>query len=149
IRRIDDKEIKSYQDLLSVLRGAKVGDKLMMEVVRGTEVKKLELTLGERGGFGPGGPSRTRPYRAYYGGQRENAQKDQGPDGQEYGGVYKSTDGGESWVRVNSLNPRPMYFSQVRVDPSDERHVYVCGINMHHSSNGGESFQVVSSRQGY
>ncbi|HMP18538.1 MAG TPA: hypothetical protein PKD72_16045, partial [Gemmatales bacterium] len=62
---------------------------------------------------GPGGPTRNRPYAAYYGGQRENIQDRQGPDGHEYGGVYKSTDGGESWTRVNSLNPRPMYFSLI------------------------------------
>jgi photosystem II stability/assembly factor-like uncharacterized protein len=43
------------------------------------------------------------------------------------GGVYKSTDGGETWNRVNSLNPRPFYFSQIRCDPNDEKVVYVLG----------------------
>ena len=55
-------------------------------------------------------------------------QDQQGPDGYQYGGVYKSTDGGETWTRINSLNPRPMYFSQIRVDPSDDKYLYVLGI---------------------
>ena len=67
-------------------------------------------------------------------------QNQQGPDSYQYGGVYRSADGGESWVRVNSVNPRPMYFSQIRVDPSDDRFVYVLGIRMYRSSDGGKKF---------
>jgi photosystem II stability/assembly factor-like uncharacterized protein len=43
------------------------------------------------------------------------------------GGIFRSEDKGESWVRVNTLNPRPMYFSQIRIDPNDDRRIYVCG----------------------
>ena len=68
-------------------------------------------------------------------------QDQQGPDGHEYGGVYKSTDGGESWTRVNSVNPRPMYFSVVRVDPNDDQLVYVLGIALYRSSDGGKTFK--------
>jgi photosystem II stability/assembly factor-like uncharacterized protein len=75
-----------------------------------------------------------------YGGQRENVQDMQGPGGQDYGGVYKSTDGGETWARVNSVNPRPMYFSHIRVDPSDDKYVYVCGISLYRSKDGGKTF---------
>ena len=47
----------------------------------------------------------------------------QGPDGFHlYGGVYRSDDAGKTWKRVNSLNPRPMYFSVVRVDPYDDKY---------------------------
>ncbi len=62
-------------------------------------------------------------------------------DGFQTGGVFKSTDGGESWTRVNSLNPRPFYFSQVRVDPSDDKRVYVLGIDLHPSADGGKTFR--------
>jgi photosystem II stability/assembly factor-like uncharacterized protein len=82
-----------------------------------------------------------------YGGQRENIQDRQGDDGHEYGGVYKSTDGGESWTRVNSLNPRPMYFSLIRVDPNDDQIVYVGGISMHRSVDGGKTFRVDVARE--
>ena len=68
-------------------------------------------------------------------------QDQQGPDCFEYGGVYKSTDGGESWTRVNSVNPRPMYFSQIRVDPSDDKYLYVLGITLYRSTDGGKTFK--------
>ena len=70
----------------------------------------------------------------------------QGPDGYQYGGVYKSTDGGESWTRINSVNPRPMYFSQIRVDPSDDKYVYVLGIALHVSNDGGQHWHKVTPK---
>ena len=72
--------------------------------------------------------------------QRENVQDQQGSDGHETGGVYLSKDAGDTWTRINSLNPRPMYFSQIRVDPSDERFLYVLGVSLHRSTNGGKTF---------
>jgi photosystem II stability/assembly factor-like uncharacterized protein len=68
-------------------------------------------------------------------------QDQQGPNSHEYGGVYKSTDGGESWTRINSVNPRPMYFSQVRVDPTDEKYLYVLGVQLFRSADGGKTFR--------
>lgn len=63
-------------------------------------------------------------------------QADQGKSG-----VYKSTDGGESWAQVNTLNPRPFYFSCIRVDPNDPDRVYVLGVGLHLSTDGGKSFR--------
>ncbi|MEW6072838.1 MAG: PDZ domain-containing protein [Planctomycetota bacterium] len=80
------------------------------------------------------------PFSGGLGGQRENAQDDQGREGHEFGGVYLSADGGESWTRVNSVNPRPMYYSQVRVDPSDANRVYVLGTSLYRSADGGRTF---------
>src|SRR5205085_1483907 len=72
--------------------------------------------------------------------QAPNAQDEQGPDGWKTGGVYRSEDGGTSWTRVNSLNPRPMYFSVVKVDPTDPKYVYVLGVSQYKSSDGGKTF---------
>ena len=82
-----------------------------------------------------------RPFGSSLGGQIENAQDRQGPDSYQTGGVYKSTDGGDTWTRINSLNPRPFYFSQVRVDPSDDQYVYVLGLAVHRSNDGGKTFR--------
>ena len=81
-----------------------------------------------------------RPFPSSYGGQQGNIQDQQGEHGYQTGGIFRSEDGGESWSRVNSLNPRPMYFSQLRVDPSDDNFVYVCGVGFSMSSDGGKSF---------
>ncbi len=57
------------------------------------------------------------------------------------GGVFRSDDRGETWVKLNDLCPRAFYFSQIRLDPSDERRVYVAGITLHGSRDGGKTFQ--------
>ena len=57
------------------------------------------------------------------------------------GGVFRTNDGGDSWTRVNALNPRPFYFSQVRVDPEDAQRVYVLGFATHLSEDGGKTFR--------
>lgn len=56
------------------------------------------------------------------------------------GGIYRSDDRGEHWTRVNELNPRPMYYSHIRVDPRDARRVYVLGAPFYYSDDGGETF---------
>ncbi len=80
------------------------------------------------------------PFEDFLGGQVANVQRQQGPEGHECGGIYRSEDGGATWRRINSVNPRPMYFSQIRVDPSDEKRIYVLGISLHRSEDGGETF---------
>jgi photosystem II stability/assembly factor-like uncharacterized protein len=57
------------------------------------------------------------------------------------GGVFRSEDGGETWVRKSDLDPRPFYFSQVRVDPQDERRVYILGFMLHVSEDSGATFR--------
>src|SRR5262249_16798191 len=66
-------------------------------------------------------------------------------DGFQTGGVYKSTDGGETWQRVNSFNPRPMYFSQIRVDPTDDQKIYVIGFEAYSSKDGGRTFKTAGN----
>jgi photosystem II stability/assembly factor-like uncharacterized protein len=151
VKKLGAKAVKTYDEMLEIAAAAKPNDKVTVQVKRGEKLEELEMVYGERqqgkgggggGGFGgPGGASATRPYSANYGGQAANVQTQQGPDAHQYGGVYKSTDGGESWTRINSINPRPMYFSQVRVDPTDDRYVYVLGVSLAMSSNGGRTFQ--------
>ncbi len=54
-------------------------------------------------------------------------------------GLYRSDDAGTTWKKVNNVNPRPMYFSQLRVDPNDPEVVYLGGVGLHQSSDGGKS----------
>jgi photosystem II stability/assembly factor-like uncharacterized protein len=56
------------------------------------------------------------------------------------GGVFRSADRGETWVKLNDLCPRPFYFSQVRIDPNDDRRVFVLGGGLHASTDGGKTF---------
>lgn len=134
LQTVDGKPIESTDFLVNLIRDKKEGDKIVVGILRGQEKKDITIALEPPGG------AQTRPFGWMYAGQAPNVQNQQGPNGNEYGGVYKSTDGGESWVRVNSINPRPMYFSQIRVDPSDDRYVYILGVSQHRSQNGGKTF---------
>ncbi len=57
------------------------------------------------------------------------------------GGVFRSEDGGETWKRMSALDPRPFYFSQVRVDPENDQRVYVLGFMLHVSDDGGRTWR--------
>jgi len=57
------------------------------------------------------------------------------------GGIFRSEDGGSTWKRTSPLNPRPFYFSQIRVDPANDKRVYVLGFALHVSDDGGRSFR--------
>jgi photosystem II stability/assembly factor-like uncharacterized protein len=55
-------------------------------------------------------------------------------------GTYRSDDAGLTWRKMSDVNPRPMYFSQVRVDPTNDLRVYVLGVQIHISDDGGRTF---------
>ncbi|HEY0868483.1 MAG TPA: hypothetical protein VGE01_13950 [Fimbriimonas sp.] len=59
------------------------------------------------------------------------------------GGVFRSSDGGETWVKASDLNPRPFYFSMPRQDPVELDRVYLPAINMHVSSDGAKTFEAI------
>ena len=135
--------------VLGVLLAVVAGGAIV--AMRGKDKKeKLELTIAlespqqRGGGGGPGGrggASTDKPYATTLGGQRENAQDTQGKDAFQTGGVFKSTDAGETWTRVNSLNPRPMYFSQIRIDPTNDNTLWVLGVSLYYSLDGGKKFE--------
>ncbi|MES2525322.1 MAG: hypothetical protein V4617_21705, partial [Gemmatimonadota bacterium] len=56
-------------------------------------------------------------------------------------GFYRSDDGGTTWRKQSSTNARPMYFSQVKIDPTNPDRVYMAGVGLHFSTNGGTSFE--------
>ncbi|MCH7904087.1 MAG: hypothetical protein IH944_05910 [Armatimonadetes bacterium] len=82
-----------------------------------------------------------REFSGSYQGQAQNIQDEQGPKGFETGGVFKSTDGGESWTRINSITQRPFYYSQIRVDPNDDSVLFAPGLQLMRSTDGGETFE--------
>jgi hypothetical protein len=55
-------------------------------------------------------------------------------------GTYRSDDAGLSWRKMSNVNPRPMYFSQIRIDPTSDARIYVLGVQIHISDDGGKTF---------
>jgi photosystem II stability/assembly factor-like uncharacterized protein len=67
--------------------------------------------------------------------------------------VYRSDNGGESWVQVSGQTPEQKtfmqwhsatygwVFGQIRVDPNNENTVYTMGIQLNQSTDGGKTFK--------
>ncbi|MDA0310853.1 MAG: hypothetical protein O2992_01900 [Gemmatimonadetes bacterium] len=63
-----------------------------------------------------------------------------GDQGGGENGVYCSEDRGDSWEKRSDTNNRPMYYSQIRIDPNDPERIYTGGSDMFRSSDGGRTF---------
>ncbi|NMH86947.1 beta propeller repeat protein [Flavivirga algicola] len=64
--------------------------------------------------------------------------------------VYKSEDGGKSWKKTHSdyidglYYSYGYYFGEIRVDPQDETGIYILGVPILKSKNGGQTFTSIS-----
>jgi BNR/Asp-box repeat len=76
-----------------------------------------------------------------------------GPPDPQASGIFKSIDHGKTWqflVQMEATNDRPMYFSQIRVDPNDANIVYKGGVNAQKSTDGGKTwFDIENGRKGH
>jgi photosystem II stability/assembly factor-like uncharacterized protein len=139
---VGETPVLSYDGLIAEISKRQAGDKMTLTVSRNRESVRIDLTLGTRSEEG----SDERPFGTRLGGQRPNIQDEQGPDSHERGGLYKSYDAGTSWERVNSYNPRPMYFSKLGVDPNDSDRIYILGISLGISDDGGKTIRTGQAR---
>ncbi|HET7618108.1 MAG TPA: hypothetical protein VFK20_06325 [Vicinamibacterales bacterium] len=62
------------------------------------------------------------------------------------GGLFRTDDAGRTWKRVNKLNVRPPYFSNVRVDPQNDQRVYMLASPLYVSDDGGKTFRSDGAR---
>ncbi len=60
-------------------------------------------------------------------------------------GLYRSDDSGATWKKVNNNNVRPMYFSQIRIDPNDDAVLVMGGVDLQMSTDGGKSINTASA----
>jgi photosystem II stability/assembly factor-like uncharacterized protein len=55
-------------------------------------------------------------------------------------GVFRSEDGGKTWKQMSGCNDRPMYFSQIRVDPNNDQKIFTGGNPGRVSIDGGKTW---------
>ena len=84
------------------------------------------------------------------GGQQETPQAARTPPPLDAsrGGIFRSENKGQAWTHVSNCNSRPMYFSQIRVDPSNDKAVYVAGLPVAKSLDGGKTFVTLDEAGG-
>jgi photosystem II stability/assembly factor-like uncharacterized protein len=87
---------------------------------------------GGRGGAGAAGAG---------GGGGAGGGRGEAPADPTRSGVWRSSNGGRSWTYMSSQNQRPMYFSQIRVDPTNPDIVYVGGVGPMKSTDGGKTWK--------
>lgn len=63
------------------------------------------------------------------------------------GGLYRSEDHGETWVKMSSADPNPPYFSNVFIDPNNDLRIWIAALQgsgelagVAYSQDGGKSF---------
>lgn len=67
-------------------------------------------------------------------------------DNQSEVAVYKTSNGGATWTRTNDNAIQGMnssfgwYFGQIRVHPQDQNRIYLLGVDLFCSENGGNSY---------
>ncbi|MEM7260915.1 MAG: PDZ domain-containing protein [Planctomycetota bacterium] len=117
--------------------GARAGDTLA--AIGGRPTPDLPSAQRELERLRPGDRTRLRFMR----GDREIVVAATVPTGagREIGGeIYRTDDGGDTWVKVNE---RPVggspayYYGQIRVDPQDDQRLYVLGVPFYASEDGG------------
>ncbi|MBT0606950.1 WD40/YVTN/BNR-like repeat-containing protein [Aequorivita echinoideorum] len=65
--------------------------------------------------------------------------------------VYKSLDGGESWIKTHDgflddlYYSYGYYFGKIHVDPSDANKIYIYGVPILKSSDGGKTFESIDA----
>ena len=70
-----------------------------------------------------------------------------GGDGPSKSGTFRSLDRGDTWEKMSDTDPRPMYYSQIRIDPSNVDRIYVLGGPLMISDDGGRTFRSDGAEQ--
>ncbi|HEX5435724.1 MAG TPA: hypothetical protein VFW98_01095 [Gemmatimonadaceae bacterium] len=65
------------------------------------------------------------------------------------GGFYRSTDGGAHWTHMNSLDSRPVYYSTIYVDPSNDQRIYMLARYFYMSEDGGRTWRIMPTEPTY
>ncbi len=58
-------------------------------------------------------------------------------------GIYRSEDGGGTWIYMNRTNSRPFYYSHIYINPLDDKLVYFLATSLQYSEDAGKTFKTM------
>jgi photosystem II stability/assembly factor-like uncharacterized protein len=100
------------------------------------------IEVGASGGTGAGVADDGGPAQRGGGGARGGAPAGPPPPPDpQRSGVWRSDDAGKTWRLVSNENNRPMYYSQIRVDPANDQKLLVGGATAQMSIDGGREWR--------
>ncbi|MEM9991670.1 MAG: glycosyl hydrolase, partial [Bacteroidota bacterium] len=68
----------------------------------------------------------------------------------EFDGVFKTTDGGDTWEEtsryqlIGAYSTFGWYFGNLRIDPKDPNTAYVLGVNLFKTTDGGQNWRIIT-----
>lgn len=62
------------------------------------------------------------------------------------GGIFRSTDFGESWEKRNDFDQGAMYYGHIVVDPANHERIYVMNVFLQVSDDGGKTLRNLGER---
>jgi photosystem II stability/assembly factor-like uncharacterized protein len=68
----------------------------------------------------------------------------EGPEGR--GGTYRSLDNGVTWEKRGPFDQQGQYYSKVQVDPANSDRIYIMGVNIMVSDDGGRTVTALPTR---
>ncbi|MDB4413357.1 hypothetical protein N9189_02415, partial [Pirellulaceae bacterium] len=117
---LDAKSPNALGAVKSLLGSLKQSDSVLMETKRGDQTISARLSI----------PSSQQPQQTQVGGE-----------------VYRSDDSGVTWKKVNRqpVGGSPAYYyGQIRIDPTDEKRLYMLSVPMYTSVDGGKNWSSVA-----
>lgn len=75
---------------------------------------------------------------------------DRNQGGYSFATVFKTTNGGANWQQTNDGALQDMnssfgwYFGQIRVDPQNDNRIFLLGVDIYRSENGGNSYTQIA-----
>ena len=104
------------------------------------------IEVGPSGGTGAGvndDGSLMDPAAAGRGAFAGGGRGQQDPKDPHKSGIWRSDDGGKSWKFLSNSMDRPMYYSQIRVDPTNSEIAYQGGAPFFKTVDGGRTWRQV------
>ena len=95
---------------------------------------------GRGGGGGQGNCTPAAGTNVDFGGGGGGSRGTPPPPNPDGSGIFRSDDGGKTWSFISNCDDRPMYFSQIRVDPADVNKIFTGGNPGRISHDGGKTW---------